>query len=233
MKKIAIIAAAGSGERLRHSNSKMLVPISGKPLLSYTLEKFEESKKIDEIVLVVRAQDLGKIKQEILKKNDYRKIKNVITGGLTRQESVYFGLMAIKEEDGVVCIHDGARPLIQKWMIDKPIEMVKNYDGVILAIPAVNTIKRVILEEMSVESTVDRSKFWMAQTPQVFGLRKIKEYYKRAKRDKIKVTDDSAILEYYGGKVGILRGSEENIKVTSRTDLLLTEILLNRYNFGR
>lgn len=233
MKNFAVIAAAGSGERLHHSLSKMLMPISGKPLLSYTLAKFEESERINEIVLVVRAQDIYEIEQEVLKKNNYKKIKSVVIGGLTRQDSVYNGLMAIKEEDGVVCIHDGARPLIQQWMIEKTIEMISDYDGVILAIPTVDTIKQVKLEEMVVERTVDRSKFWMVQTPQVFRLKKIREYHERARQEKIHSTDDSAIIEYYGGKVVILHGSEENIKVTSITDLLLTEILLNRSHCGR
>ena len=233
MKNFAVIAAAGSGERLHHSHSKMLIPISGKPLLSYTLAKFEESERINEIVLVVRAQDIDKIKQEILKKNNYRKIRSVIIGGLTRQDSVYNGLMSIKEEDGVVCIHDGARPLIQQWMIERTIEMISDYDGVILAIPAVDTIKQVKLKKMLVERTIDRSKFWVAQTPQVFRLRKIREYYQRAKQDKIQATDDSAIIEYYGGTIGILYGSEENIKVTTMTDMLLANILLDRSHFGR
>ncbi|HOF03071.1 MAG TPA: 2-C-methyl-D-erythritol 4-phosphate cytidylyltransferase [Atribacterota bacterium] len=231
MKNFALIAAAGSGERLQSSHSKMLVQISGKPLLSYTIDKFEESEQINEIILVVRAQDLNKIEQEIIKKKNYQKIKNIVIGGLTRQESVYNGLMVIKENDGIVCIHDGARPLIQKWMIEKPLGMIDNYDGVILAMPAIETIKKVYLPEMTVEETVDRNKFWTIQTPQIFKLKKIKEYYQRAKKEKIEVTDDAAILEQYGGKVGILRGSEENIKVTTGVDILLAEVLINRYHY--
>ena len=228
MKNFGLIAAAGSGERLQSSCSKMLAQISGKPLLSYTIDKFEESERINEIILVVRAQDLNEIEQEVFKKNNYQKIKNIVIGGLTRQESVYNGLMVIKENDGVVLIHDGARPLIKEWMIEETMEMIRYYDGVVLAIPAVETIKKVHLPEMMVEETVDRNKFWTVQTPQTFKLKKIKEYYQRAKKERIEVTDDAAILEYYGGKVGILRGSEENIKVTTRVDILLAEVLLNK-----
>ncbi|MDD4895216.1 MAG: 2-C-methyl-D-erythritol 4-phosphate cytidylyltransferase [Atribacterota bacterium] len=230
MKNFAIIAAAGNGKRLYSYNSKMLVPILGKPLLSYTLDKFEEAKKIDDIILVIRSQDRKKIEREIIKKNNYSKIKTIIMGGTTRQESVFNGLMAIKENDGIVCIHDGARPLLKKWMIDGTIKMIDIFDGIILAIPAVETIKKVILSEMAVDRTVDRDKFWIVQTPQTFRLGHIKEFYQRAMKENIQVTDDSAILEYYGGKVGILRGSEENIKVTTKVDLLLAEALIKKYS---
>lgn len=230
MKNFAIIAAAGNGKRLYSYNSKMLVPILGKPLLSYTLDKFEEAKKIDDIILVIRSQDRKKIEREIIKKNNYSKIKTIIMGGTTRQESVFNGLMAIKENDGIVCIHDGARPLLKKWMIDETIKMIDIFDGIILAIPAVETIKKVILSEMAVDRTVDRDKFWIVQTPQTFRLGHIKEFYQRAMKENIQVTDDSAILEYYGGKVGILRGSEENIKVTTKVDLLLAEALIKKYS---
>jgi 2-C-methyl-D-erythritol 4-phosphate cytidylyltransferase len=230
MKNFAIIAAAGNGKRLCSYNSKMLVPILGKPLLSYTLDKFEESEKIDDIILVVRSQDLNEIEREIIKKNNYSKIKKIIMGGTTRQESVFNGLMAIKENDGIVCIHDGARPLLKKWMIEETIKMIDIFDGIILAVPAVDTIKKVILSEMVVDRTVDRNQFWIVQTPQAFRLGCIKEFYQRAMKENIQVTDDSAILEYYGGKVGILRGSEENIKVTTNVDLLLAETLITKYS---
>ncbi len=228
MKGYAVIAAAGNGERLGSSHSKMLEPILGKPLLSYSLDIFEESEKIDEVVLVVRSQDKKNIEQEIIRKNKYGKIRSIILGGLTRQDSVYNGLQVIKENEGIVCIHDGARPLVKKWMIDKTIEMMRFFDGVILAIPAVETIKRINLSKMLVEKTVDRREFWIAQTPQTFKLKEIKEYHERAKRENIQVTDDSALVDYYGGRVGILRGSEDNIKVTTKVDLILVESLLKK-----
>lgn len=227
MKRYAIIAAAGNGERLAGSNSKMLEPILGKPLLSYTLDVFEETDCIDEIVLVVRAQDKEDIDQEIIYKNNYHKIKSIVVGGFTRQDSVYNGLQVIKENEGIVCIHDGARPMVKQWMIVNTIKMIDSFTGVVLAIPAFETIKKVNLSHMLVEKTVDRNEFWIAQTPQTFRLREIKEYYKRAKIENLKVTDDSALVDYYGGKVAILLGSQDNIKVTTKVDLLLVELLLN------
>jgi len=141
MSNIAVIAAAGNGERLDCSCSKMLVNIKGKPLLSYTLDVFENSKKIDEIILVVHKKDIKNIEKEIIAKNQYNKINTIVLGGATRQESVYLGLQSIKENDGIVCIHDGARPLVEDWMIEKTIDAVNYYDGVIMAVPVIETIK--------------------------------------------------------------------------------------------
>jgi len=229
MKNFAIIVAAGNGERFCNSENKMFVPLFEKPILSYTLDKFEESEIIDDIILVIRAQDRNFIEEKIIKKNKFSKVSVITIGGSSRQMSVYNGLKAITEEDGVVCIHDGARPLLRKWMIDETIKMIETFDGVILGIPAVETVKKVNLYEMVVEKTVDREKIWIAQTPQTFRLRKIKKFYERAMKENIQFTDDSALLEYYGGKVGIIRGSEDNIKITTKIDLLLAEILLGNH----
>lgn len=229
MKNFAIIAAAGNGERFCDSKSKMLVPLLDKPLLSYTLERFEESEKIDEVVLVIRSQDRNLIEKEIFERKNYIKVKTIITGGSTRQESVYNGLKAIKEEDGIVCIHDGARPLLKKWMIDETIKMVPFFDGIILAVPIVETVKKINIPEMIVEKTVNREMLWVAQTPQTFRLEKIKKYYQKAMEENIQVTDDSTLLEYYGGKVAIVRGSEDNIKITTKVDLLLAEVIMRNH----
>ena len=229
MKNFAIIAAAGNGERFCDSKSKMLVPLLGKPLLSYTLDKFEESEKIDEVILVIRSQDRNLIEKEIFERKNYIKVKTIITGGSTRQESVYNGLKAIKEEDGIVCIHDGARPLLKKWMIDETIKMVPFFDGIILAVPIVETVKKINIPEMIVEKTVNREMLWVAQTPQTFRLEKIKKYYQKAMEENIQVTDDSTLLEYYGGKVAIVRGSEDNIKITTKVDLLLAEVIMRNH----
>lgn len=235
MSNFAIIPAAGNGERLNDFDSKILAMILGKPLLCYTLDIFEESEKIGEIILVIRKKDCERIEEEVINKNRYKKIKKIVTGGLTRQESVYNGLKAITEKDGIVCIHDGVRPLIKKWMIEKSIEnigMTDNRDGVILAVPATDTIKIVKLSDMVVEKTVDRNRFWNVQTPQTFKLGRIRELYKRAIEEDLMVTDDASILEYYGGKVGIIRGSEENIKITTIVDLRLAEVLLKKYYYN-
>lgn len=229
MSNIAVIAAAGNGERLNCSYSKMLAKISGKPLLAYTLDQFEQSDKIDEIVLVVREQDRKEIEEEVLKTNRYNKINSLVIGGLTRQDSVYRGLKSIQKSDGIACIHDGARPLVKSWMIEKTMDMVNDYDGVIIAIPVIETIKRSFPEDMIVEKTVNRNEFWVVQTPQTFKLGYIKDLYQKAKEEGLVVTDDASIVEHYGGKIKIIPGTRDNLKITTSVDLALAEVLMRKY----
>jgi len=226
MSNIAIIAAAGNGERLNCCKSKMLINILGRPLLAYTLDQFEQSEKIDEIILVIRAQDRQSIEEEVIKRNKYNKLISIVLGGLTRQESVYMGLKAIKKNVGTACIHDGARPLVKDWMIEKTIKMTDYYDGAAIAIPVIETIKRVFSQERLVEKTVNRDEYWIVQTPQTFKLRTIKKLYQKALEENLTATDDAAIVEHYGGKIKIIPGSRENIKITTSLDVIWAEILL-------
>ncbi len=225
MRTIAIIAAAGDGKRFCNSKSKMLASIMGKTLLSHTLDKFESIDKIDEIILLIRPQDRKEIEKKIIEKNNYSKIKSIVFGGVTRQESVYNGLMAIEDSDAIVLIHDGARPFIDIKIIDELLKGLDDFDGIIPAIPIVDTVKKLFPDKMMVEKTVDRNEFWKAQTPQVFRIDKIKNYYKKAMKENIQFTDDSALLEYYGGRIAVIRGSENNIKITNKVDLLLARII--------
>jgi len=228
MSNIAIIAAAGNGERLNCCKSKMLINILGKPLLAYTLDQFEQSEMIDEIVLVIRAQDRQSIEEEVIKRNKYNKLSSIVLGGLTRQESVYQGLKVIKKNIGTACIHDGARPLVKDWMIEKTIKMTDTYDGAVIAVPVIETIKRVLFPAGLVEKTVNRDEYWIVQTPQTFKLSTIKKLYQKAREENLTATDDAAIVEHYGGKIKIIPGSRENIKITTSLDVILAEILLKK-----
>lgn len=228
MSNIAIIAAAGNGERFNCYHSKMLAKILDKPVLSYTLDQFENSEIIDEIVLVVHPKDIKCIEDEIVKRYDYKKMSAIVLGGLTRQESVYLGLKSIKKKDGIACIHDGARPLVENWMIEKTIKMIDSCDGAIMAVPVIETIKKVFLQDFMIEKTVNRDEYWIVQTPQTFKLEYIRELYQKAQEEGIKTTDDASIVEHYGGNVKIIKSTRENIKITTSIDLLLAEILIKK-----
>ena len=231
MSNIAVIAAAGNGERLNCCSSKMLARISGRPLLAYTLDAFEKSDRIDEIILVLRSQDQNTIEQEVLKKVQYRKLTSVVPGGVTRQESVYQGLKSIKKDHDLVVIHDGARPFVRGQMIEKSIDLIDSYDGVIIAVQVIETIKRASGPKIIVDETVNREEYWIVQTPQTFRLGYIKALYQRAEAEGLMVTDDAAIVEHYGGKIKIIPGSRENIKITTSVDLALAEVL-SRKQYG-
>jgi 2-C-methyl-D-erythritol 4-phosphate cytidylyltransferase len=228
MSNIAIIAAAGNGERFNYYHSKMLAKILDKPVLAYTLDQFENSEVIDEIVLVVHPKDLQHIEDEIIKRYEYTKIASIVLGGLTRQESVYFGLKSIKNKDGIACIHDGARPLVEKWMIEETVGMIDSCDGAIMAIPVIETIKKVFLQDCLVEKTVNRDEYWIVQTPQTFKLNYIRKLYQKAQEEGLKTTDDASIVEHFGGDVKIVKSNRENIKITTSVDMLLAEIIMKK-----
>ncbi len=229
MKCVAIIAAAGDGKRFSNTNSKLLASIKGKPLLYHTLEKFEKVDRIDKIILVIRANDSKKIEKNIINKANFTKLKSIVFGGSTRQQSVYNGLMEISDNDGIVLIHDGARPFISNKLIVELIENLNNFDGIIPAVPASDTVKKLVLHQMLVEKTVNRDEIWMAQTPQVFRIDQAKKCYQKAIEDNIQFTDDSSIIEYYGGKVAVIKGNEQNIKITTKVDLSLANVLVEYY----
>jgi len=226
MNNIAIIAAAGNGERLNCNKNKMLIKILDKPLLAYTLNQFEETTFVKGVILVIREKDFQKIMDEIINKYNYKKIIKVIAGGATRQESIYCGLNAVPQRTELVCIHDGARPFVKDWMIEKTFELASLYDGAIVAIPASETIKQTFRDKQTIKMTLDREKLWIAQTPQAFKFQYLKELYERAISKGIMATDDSSIVEYFGGKVKIIVGERENIKITTPIDIMLAEMLL-------
>jgi 2-C-methyl-D-erythritol 4-phosphate cytidylyltransferase len=159
---------------------------------------------------------------------DFKKVKRILSGGKERQDSVYKGLLALSKDTDIVLIHDGVRPFISTEKIGKSIEMCKKEKAVILALPVNDTVKRV--DEEYVVTTLDREKLWIAQTPQTFEYKLILEAYKKAIEDSFIGTDDSSLVERLGFKVRVLEGESQNIKITTREDLVLAEKIIESYN---
>jgi 2-C-methyl-D-erythritol 4-phosphate cytidylyltransferase len=113
-------------------------------------------------------------------------------------------------------------------MIEKTIKMIDSCDGAIMAVPVIETIKKVFLQDFMIEKTVNRDEYWIVQTPQTFKLEYIRELYQKAQEEGIKTTDDASIVEHYGGNVKIIKSTRENIKITTSIDLLLAEILIKK-----
>jgi len=231
-KVIAIVPAAGRGERFHPSIRKTFVEVAGVPLLIYTLKRLHEIKPITEIIPVLREGDMEK-GLELIEAHNLSKIKRIAPGGEERQDSIYNALRLIREvedstlRDGLVLIHDGVRPLIFAGLIEKLLHDIKGVDGVALGLPVKETLKEVDAR-MFVLSTVTREKLWAIQTPQVFPVRVIKKAYDRAYKDGFYATDDAALVERIGGKVKIIAGSPFNIKVTTPEDLEMVEYLLSK-----
>lgn len=236
MKKIlktsAIIVAAGKGRRMGRDYNKQYIVLGDKPMLAHTINVFEENKLIDEIILVVGKDEIGFVNEDIVKKYKFKKISNVVEGGAQRQDSVYNGLKAVDNECSIVLIHDGARPFVTNNIIEEGINIAKNVDACIVAVPVKDTIK-VVNTDMYVADTPNRETLWSVQTPQIFKYKLLMNAYENLQHNQVNITDDAMLVESLGHKVKIIDGSYENIKITTPEDLILGEgILMDRARRG-
>ena len=226
VKIAAILPSAGSGKRMGENIPKQFLKIQNKPIFVYTLEKFDSCALINEIVLVVRIEDVDVVKQ-LVKKWGIKKVTRVVAGGEERQDSVLNGLKALSEEIDVVVVHDAVRPFVSIKKIEEVVKIALEKDAAILAIPIKDTIKRG--RDGYVEATLNRKLLWAVQTPQVFKVDLIKKAFEKAKEDGIYATDDSSLVERLGHPVYIVEGEEKNIKITSPEDLLIAETFVDKY----
>jgi 2-C-methyl-D-erythritol 4-phosphate cytidylyltransferase len=224
MKNVAIIVAGGLGKRIEGNLPKQFLTLGGKPILAHTIEKFQRCDLVDEIILVVPEDHLGYCSQTIVEGYSFDKIRRIVCGGKERQDSVYQGLKACSNSTSLVVIHDGVRPLISVEKISESIELCRNKKAVIVAVPVKDTIKRVV--DSSVIATLDRTKLWLVQTPQVFEYKLIWDAYEKAIGENFIGTDDSALVERLGCEVAVLEGEYNNIKITTKEDLIMAEKLL-------
>lgn len=214
----AILAAAGEGTRFGNEGGKQYIDLLGRPLLAYSLESLEKSEFINDIVIVTAAQRVEYCLENVVNKYSFGKVRKVVAGGSSRQESIRIGLKELGEATDKVAIHDGARPLIGKNKINEVIEACDTDTGAILAIPVYDTLKTVD-QEGKITGTVDREGIWLAQTPQVFDYKSIMEAHEKAKNSGFIGTDDASLMEWMGRPVKIVEGDRENIKVTTAADL--------------
>ena len=220
----ALIPASGLGRRLNSSSGKAFALIAGEPLISYTLRAFQDSPQVDEIVLVVRPDELS-VTRDLVESRGFSKVKSITPGGEVRQDSVRNGLAEVSADSDIVAIHDGARPLITQDTIASTIRAADADGAAIAAVPVIDTIKSS-LDGLFVNSTLDRETLFAVQTPQTFRRSIITEAYDRAYADRFYGTDDACLVERLGIPVRIVRGSYENIKVTTPIDLRIAESLL-------
>lgn len=221
----AIILAGGKGKRMGAPVSKQFIEIKGKPIIYYTIKKFSENKKIDNIVVVLSKDEVGYFKENILEKYNL-KVDNIVIGGTERQDSVYNGLKSLEDTNtDIVLIHDGARPFISDRIIDDGIKFAQVYGACAPGVMPKDTIKIKNESNFSV-STPERGSLVAIQTPQVFKFNEILECHEKIKINNIVVTDDTMIAEKFGYSVYLYDGEYTNIKVTTPEDLILGEKLI-------
>ncbi len=221
-----IIAAGGLGTRLKTATPKPLVIVSGKPLCVYCLEVFEQCPSIDGVIVVIHEDHILDFENVV---NHYKlqKVERIVKGGATRCASVYNGLQEVGKETNIVVVHDGARPLVRPNTIQEAISACAIHGAVVVAVPVNPTIKRVDPRTLLVQETLSRDELWEAQTPQVFRKEILQQAYARMRKNSTIPTDDANLVEQLEMPVKIIKGDYENIKITTNTDLIIAEALLN------
>lgn len=220
----AIIAAAGMGARMASDRPKQFLHLAGTPIIFHTLQPFEECDSIQEVIVVLPAEESAAF-LALAGKRGLRKLSRVVPGGTTRADSVKRGLLAIRSATaGIVAVHDGVRPFVTVEEIERVVTAAESDGAAILVAPATDTIKQVNGD--SVVKTLDRSELRRALTPQCFRYELLRKAYEHADVNDPSLTDESALVERTGARVTIVEGSNRNIKITTRQDLLIAEVFL-------
>lgn len=228
----ALIPAAGSGTRMGGTQRKQYMTLKGREILEWTLSRLLTHSKIDEVKIIVPEDDVATVSEKLKAwqhNYDFSAELQVISGGETRQASVYNGLCALSDSVEYVVIHDGVRPFVKGEWVENYISRLEanpEIAGVIAGTAVTDTLKRID-ENHVISGTVDRSQIWAVQTPQIFKLRILKNAHEDAIKTKAIVTDDAAILELSGYRVIIEPSDPSNIKITKPFDLVIAEVILN------
>jgi 2-C-methyl-D-erythritol 4-phosphate cytidylyltransferase len=223
----ALIPAAGRGQRMGLDTEKQFLPLGGKPLLAYTLARFQATPTIDRIVVIVPSGREAFCYREIVVPEGIRKVTHVVAGAETRQRSVMAGFSCLGQDVDVVVIHDGARPFVTPALIQTAVDAAVAVGSSVAAIPESDTLKRVSTVGTVIE-TVDRRNLWRAQTPQAFRRAILQQALAYAAEHNLDATDEASIVEWLSWPVRVFPGSIRNFKITSRDDLMLAECLLGR-----
>lgn len=234
---VAVVLAGGRGKRMGTTLAKQYLLIREKPVLYYSLEAFEKTELIDEIILVVGKGQIPYCRQEIVEKYQFQKVKAVVEGGAERYHSVWAALHVLEQEKmkhGYIFIHDGARPFINEEILGRAYEEVQRSRACVVGMPVKDTIK-IADESGCIGMTPKRSLVWQIQTPQVFSAdliipayRELIEHEKELLEQGIQITDDAMVVENVCRcPVRLVEGSYENIKITTPEDLKIAEIFLD------
>lgn len=228
-KTAAVILAGGTGDRFGREGGKQLVEIAGKPVLTWSAETFDAVGDVGLIVIVAPAERHDEYLKRAIDPFPFVTPVIVASAGPTRQESAFAGLEFVPETYEYVAMHDGARPLITPAMVEHVIATVKgniDCDGAVVAHPAIDTLK--VVENGAIAGTPDRNVFWNAQTPQVFRSGILRRAHASALSDGFVGTDDSSLIERLGGRVLVVEGPRDNMKLTVPEDYELLEAAVRK-----
>lgn len=222
----ALIFAGGTGTRMHtKTKPKQFLELNGKPIIIHTIEHFENHPNIDEIV-VVCVKDWLSYLNDLIEKFHIKKVKEVIPGGETGQESIFLGLCCIEKllnkirEKDLVLVHDGVRPLIDSKLISRNIACAQKYGNAITVSPMIETVIKVN-EENEIIETIDRERCRNAKAPQTFRVQEIIECHRKARRERRSFIDCATMMAFYGRCLYTVPCGSENIKITTPADFYI------------
>jgi len=229
---VAILPAAGLGTRMGAETPKQFMELNGVPILVHTLRRIASCDFVTEIIVATRADQVERLGEQAAQEH-FKQPVRVVRGGDTRQESVEAALEHVPGDTEIVLVHDAVRPFVTKEQIARVIEEARRCQAAILGIPAMDTVKEVkrasLPEDVAlITATIPRERVVLAQTPQAFATRLLKEAFARAKSDGISASDEAGLVERLGHEVRVVHGSERNIKITKPSDLELARFYLER-----
>ncbi len=210
---IAIIVAAGRGKRLGSSLPKQFLKVRGRTILEMSVEAFEQNKYVDEIFVAANA-DYCELTEKLCR--GFSKLKKIVAGGAERQDSVRAALDCLRGENGIVLVHDAARPFVSEAVINAVIEGTADFGAAIPTVPAKDTIRQV---DGTGSRTLQRETLACVQTPQGFRISLIKHAFERAQAEGFLGTDDASLVERMGINISMVQGEDANRKITTREDL--------------
>lgn len=224
----ALIVAAGRSKRMGSDTPvrKPFLRLGGRTVIEHACSAFDVVGAVNEIVLVGHADDLDLLRELASTSPSMRKVRAIVPGGELRTDSVRAGLDACARDAVLVAVHDAARPLLTRAVVERALDVAARGGAALVAVPVVDTIKST-RDGLRAETTLDRSALWAAQTPQVFRRALLGELLDLAARDDFRPTDEAALHERYIGPIPIALGSSVNGKLTTPEDIALFEAILS------
>jgi 2-C-methyl-D-erythritol 4-phosphate cytidylyltransferase len=228
----AILPAAGLGTRMGADTPKQFLELDGVPLVIFTLRRLAACEAITDFFIATRADEVASL-DERAKQERLSQPVRVVRGGGSRQESVANALAEVPDDTEIVLVHDAVRPFVTREQIERVIAEARARGAAILGIPAIDTVKEVKRASLPADvalitGTIPRERIVLAQTPQAFSLKLLREAFARAAQDDLSASDEASMVERIGHDVHVVLGSERNIKITRPADMELARFYLEQ-----
>jgi 2-C-methyl-D-erythritol 4-phosphate cytidylyltransferase len=226
----AILPAAGLGTRMGAETPKQFLELDGEPIFIHTIRRIASCPLVTDIIVATRSDVLATLEKRIRGEKFAQSVR-VVRGGDSRQESVAAALREVSDDTEMVVVHDAVRPFVTRDQIERVIEEARRCEAAMLGIPAMDTVKEVkrasLPEDVAlIIGTIPRERVVLAQTPQAFSTKLLKEAFARAEADGVNASDEAGLVERIGHNVHVVLGSERNIKITRPADMELARFYL-------